>query len=289
MTTISAKVIEDSLSDEGIRLTTMELRYPRPIHSELMTHRVFSRNASSSRAIPVWKLIRDVLADPFIPYSFGRNRPGMQSHEEATGLRRFLAKMVWLAAMYVVVAFAWLMAKLGIHKQIVNRMIEPWSHITVVVTSTEWENFFKLRRHADAEPHIHVLADVIWMAMDESEPKLLSPGQWHLPYVMDDERRLPIELQKDISAARCARTSYLTHDGRRPNTNDDLALCGRLVNADVFHASPFEHQATPDRKRVLFVPHGITQTDQWVRPHLHGNLIGWVQHRKEMEQLFANR
>lgn len=303
MTTISARVIKDSVSPDDVRITTLELRYPRAIHPELMTHRVFSRNASSSRAIPVMKLIRDVLADPFIPYSWGRNKPGMQAHEEATGFRRFLAKMVWLAAMYLVVALAWIMAKLGIHKQIVNRMLEPWAHITVVVTSTEWDNFFKLRRHRDAEPHIHVLADVIWIEMSVSEPSPLAPGQWHLPYIETDDVNdateradfdvsVALSMLKEVSAARCARTSYLTHDGRRSAFDEDIVLCHRLVNADVFHASPFEHQATPDRRvtRPPSIPHGLDYGNDlvWEKPHLHGNLRGWVQNRKELELTFSN-
>ena len=201
MTTISATVVADSIGDHSPRLTTMLLRYPRCIHAEFMTHRVFSRNAASSRAIPVKKLIQDVTDDPFVPLFWGANKPGMQAGEECNApviwenpqfsleTERMSREQAWLEARDDAVQYARMFADAGYHKQIVNRLLEPFSHITVVVTATQWSNFFALRLHADAEPHIRRLADRMWEAMAGSTPEVLMPGEWHLPFVSKDERR----------------------------------------------------------------------------------------------------
>lgn len=186
MTTISAKVVADSVGRHSPRLTTMLLRYPRWIHAEFMTHRVFSRNAASSRAIPVEKLIKDVLDDPAVPLSWGKNQKGMQAGEAcgalvsapvpmAYGGRRLELEQskgrpreeAWLNGRDLAVMSAKAFAAAGYHKQIVNRLLEPFSHITVVVTATQWSNFFALRRHPEAEPHIRLLADRMWEAKAE--------------------------------------------------------------------------------------------------------------------------
>lgn len=259
MTTISAKVIADSVAeDTRIRLLTFELRYPRFVHAEFMTHRVFSRNASSSRAIPVKRLIATVLHDMAEPVHWGKNQPGMQAREELSGWRLAAARLLWRSAGRAAVMFARGMSALGAHKQIVNRLIEPFSHITVVVTATEWENFFALRLHEDADPTIRELAYVMDCVVRASTPQVLKPGQWHLPYAADESR--------EASAARCARTSYLTHDGRRPAAADDLALFQRLAAANPPHLSPVEHQATPSGDLEF-----------------HKNFRGWIQFREEIE------
>lgn len=276
MTTITAKVIADSIAaDSRIRLTTLELRYPRFIHSEFMTHRVFSRNASSSRAIPVYRLIAAVTSDMAEPVHWGKNQPGMQAREELSGWRLTAARLLWRSAGHAAIFFARGMAALGAHKQIVNRMIEPWSHITVCVTSTEWENFMALRDHKDADPTIQVLAVAIKLAMETSNClKVLKPGQWHLPYLTDEEAEAGLQLgdifikqdAKRVSAARCARTSYLTHDGERPTAKDDMGLYHKLAAGDPQHLSPFEHQATPSGDLDF-----------------HRNFAGWIQFREEVE------
>lgn len=296
--TITAKVIEDSISPEGIRLTTLQLRYPRFIHAEFMTHRVFSRNASSSRAIPIHRLIEDVETEPATPIHWGKNQKGMQAHEEIDNRLKLEARAVWWTAMMDAVKRAKTLADLGVHKQIVNRIIEPWSHINVVVTSTKWANFFALRDHPDAQPEIRALARTMKDAMKASKPRLLNHGEWHLPYVDSfrvgdrllyvGENRdvLPEGLAKKISVARCARVSYLTHDGRKPTIEEDLRLYDKLIRGNPIHASPFEHQATPDRLRREH--EGLTVVEGegysiWDRPHLHGNFHGWIQHRKMIE------
>jgi len=298
--TISAIVIADSISSQGIRLTTFQLRYPRFIHAELMTHRTFSRNASSSRAIPVQKMIEDLRRDPAMPIYWGSNKPGMQAGEELTGLNLDSAKTFWLQAMNDAIEHADLMIGAGLHKQIANRILEPWAHINVVVTATDYENFFALRRHADAQPEIKALADAMWDAREANTPNLLQPGEWHLPYVGKNDlfvigdylrnfRKVAIteervaEIAKKVSTARCGRVSYLTHDGRETTLKEDLDLYDRLVGSMPLHASPAEHQATPDQyneRDVMMARHGGWEPTQWEQPHLHGNLRGWIQNRK---------
>jgi len=284
--TISAKVIEHSVSREGIRLTTFQLRYPRFIHSEIMTHRMFSRNASSSRAIPVAKLIEDVERDPATPVYWGKNQPGMQAKEELTGQNFELAQSLWQRGRHRAIATAKAMADIGAHKQIVNRILEPFAHINVVVTATDYVNFYELRRHADAQPEIKALADAMYEAQQESTPHLLQPGEWHLPYITDEEwawnrkqpdilRQLNLQVLRKCSVARCARVSYLTHEGKEPDVGRDLVLYTDLVGSRPLHASPAEHQATPDRCAFPGVA--------WEKPALHGNFRGWIQNRKMIE------
>ena len=278
MTTVST-VIEDSISPEGIRLTTFANKNPRMIHSEFMTHRVISRNASSSRAIPVQKQIANILADPAEPSEWGSNQRGMQAGEDLTGWRLRLTKIAWHGAKHATVIAARLAIRAGAHKQIANRMLEPWSHISSVVTATDYANWFALRDHDDADPTIRELALAMKYALDGSTPKLLQPGEWHLPYITALEReQYGKHLNKDgtpflarLSAARCARVSFLTHGGRIPAHADDIRLWEQLVDSQPVHASPTEHQATPDKKWTR---------DRWGKPQEHGNFRGWRQHRK---------
>lgn len=228
--TITAQIIADSISPHGIRLTTMQLRYPRFIHAEFMTHRAFSRNASSSRAIPVEKLIADIQRDTAMPEYWGSNKPGMQAGAELTGDDLEFVKAHWLNARDDAIHYAKKLHSRGAHKQIVNRLLEPFSHINVVVTATDYANFYALRRHADAQPEIKVLADAMFEAQEASVPVELVPGAWHLPYVKtgaDDEGCETIDTLIKLSVARCcARTSYFTHEGKPPNIEDDLRLYG---------------------------------------------------------------
>lgn len=274
MTTISAEVICDSVSDTDSRhrITTMRLVYPRFVHSEFMTHRVFSRNASSSRAIPVRRMISNIRRDPAMPVHWGSNKPGMQAGEEVTGARLLAMKALWLGGMWIMTTLALVAARLGVHKQVVNRMVEPWSHIMVVVTSTEWANFFKLRRHADADPTMQALAEAMWVALLKSRPQTLSRGQYHLPFITSDEvvalyAQPPIQVNQTLvmmSAARCARTSYWNFDGKPASRADDERLCEKLLTSPI-HASPFEHQAQ-------LIGDG----------EFHGPLRGWKSYRMEL-------
>jgi len=278
---IQAKVVEHSVSDQGIQLVTYQLAYPRFIHSEFMTHRVFSRNASSSRAIPVAKMIEQVRTDPAMPVHWGQNQPGMQAMAEIQHVGA--AKDQWRRAANQAADVAEEMMALGLHKQVANRILEPFQIIHVIVTATEWGNFFDLRKHKDADPNIYALAAAIDEAHRGSDP--VSRGNnrhdalnWHLPYVTDDERATnrenPLYLAK-LSAARCARVSYLTHDGKLPDPAKDLELYERLVGSRPMHASPVEHQAYPDRRPI--------GSAEWFAENLHGNFRGWCQYRKLVE------
>ena len=296
MTTISAQIIADSVSPDKIRLTTMQLRYPRFIHAEFMTHRVFSRNASSSRAVPVKRTIQWVTEDTAMPRHWGKNQKGMQAEQECNEPIDYVQNIPmtreqgWELSRNFAIEMALKYDKAGYHKQIVNRLLEPFAHINVVVSSTKWANFFKLRDHKDAMPEIQELARAMKAAMDASKPLFLYPGDWHLPYVSDEEKHgtwlehryvgrdnseewdfktANLELAK-ISTARCARVSYLTTEGKKPNVEEDLALYQRLMG-DPLHASPAEHQATPDEHFL-----GNTFLHQWE----HGNFHGWRQFRK---------
>lgn len=295
MTTISAAILADSVSPDGIRLTTLHLRYPRMIHAEFMTHRVFSRNARSSRAVPVETLIREVEADPVIPLHWGANQKGMQAdrecdaavglalrddrpHKPVIGISR---ESAWLRARDEAVRHARAFHEAGYHKQVVNRLLEPFMHIDVVVTATEWANFLALRDHHMAEPHIAILARQVKAAFAASEPRLRLPGLWHLPYVRADEFELPLDVQIKLSVARCARISYQPFDGNA-SIEAEIARHDALVGAVPMHASPAEHQATPDIFSHTTFEDGKPPLCVWENSHEHGNLRGWRQYRKTL-------
>lgn len=266
-----ARVVKDSITERGHRITTMEWRYPRAIHSELMTHRVLSRNAASSRAIPIQKMISNVWNSPFQPVWWGRNQSGMQAKEELVGWRLWLAKHVWHIASRVECLFVWILFKIGLHKQIANRRLECDGWITVIITATEWSNLFALRTHPDAQPEFQRIATLAKLHYDASVPALLQPGEWHLPLVEDLEKLktegYTIDEIVSICVGRCARVSYLTHDGKRdPRADIELAL--RLQNSG--HMSPLEHAAQAPAGD-LDAPFDVVRS---------GNFEGWVQYRK---------
>lgn len=266
-TGINVKVIKDSIHN-GVRLTTLQLRYHRYIHGEFMTHRVFSRNASSSRAIPVKTMLKQVWSDPCMPVHWGQNQPGMQAKGELSGWKRKAAESAWRFGAKLACGVAWTMGKIGVHKQLANRVLEPWQWIHVIVTATEWDNFFLLRDHPDAQPEIQVLASMIKFWMDNSTPQELAEGDWHLPYISSEEIGMfSLEDCIKMSVARCARVSYLTHDGRKPDPVKDVDLHDKLVVSEPIHASPAEHQAK------------ATDIDRF-----HKNFRDWVQYRTFVEK-----
>lgn len=279
--TITAKVICDSVNPDGVRLTTMEWTYPRVIHSEIMTHRKLSRNAASSRAIPLSKMIDRVETNPFFPLHWGKNQKGMQANEELASNDKFVAAANWIAARDEAIFRAQFMEKIGIHKQIGNRLLEPWMWITVVVSATNFENLFALRCHEYAEPHFQNLAYKIRTALDTSIPKKVQWGGWHLPYTGVDDLIGDINGEylgfAKISAARCGRVSYLTQDGRR-DVEKDLELYERLAASIPLHASPLEHPAQAlDPKEIRLEESSIQ------KPYIFdwGNFDpGWLQFRK---------
>jgi thymidylate synthase ThyX len=288
---ISAKMIQDSVSPDGIRLISLQLRYPRFIHSEFMTHRVFSRNASSSRAIPIERVIQSIEDDPAFPIHWGKNQSGMQAREELVGADKLDAWAAWVHAARDAVAHARRMAESGAHKQIVNRILEPFAHITVLVTATEWDNWYELRDHEDAQPEIQALAREMLECSNASHPKTLDWHQWHLPYLTPEELTEAHATGPDewrvnwaaISAARCCRVSYDRLDGSPTTIEADLNRFNLLMGSKPWHASPVEHQACPD----VWVPRphlGGSRSGSWFKPELQGNFRGWRQYRKFIEQ-----
>jgi hypothetical protein len=273
---ISAKVILDSVAPNGKRLTTFLLEYPRIIHAEVMTHRLFSRNASSSRAIPVAKQIERIKNDPAMPIHWGKNQPGMQANEELGQTSRMMCEALWLKARDNTLELVEQMSALGLHKQVANRLLEPWMHIAVLVTATDYGNFYNLRYHKMAQPEIQVLAQKMWEAQQASEPVRREPSQWHLPFIVEGDSDkanaywlknkdiYPLEVLKRVSAARCARLSYYNFDGKKTSIEEDLALYDKLMGGFPKHASPTEHQATPHEDAN----------------HQSGNFFGWEQFRK---------
>jgi Thymidylate synthase complementing protein len=297
--TITAKVIADSISEGGDRITTYELEYPRFIHAEFMTHRLFSRNAASSRAIPVARAIELIKLDTAMPSHWGKNQPGMSAKEECTAkVRGFMSREeAWLLARDQAIGIAEAFADAGYHKQIVNRLLEPFAHIKVVLTTTEDDNFFWLRRHKDAQPEIHSLADTMWTAKTASSPYKLLPGDWHTPYYLDghwkqarvngdpigvtdggnlvDDYGGTLEDALAISSSCCAQVSYRRLDDSLEKARD---IFQKLVATQPVHASPFEHQATPMSDDMHLGARGVTHesgADLW-----SGNFRWWIQHRQ---------
>lgn len=275
----SARVLADSIGvDNRVRLTTLEVTFPRIVLAEFNTHRVFSRNSASSRAIPVEKRIAAVKADPFIPAAFGKNQKGMQAAENLGNAETEAARSAWLQAAGWAIASANSLANIGVHKQLANRLIEPFCWQTVIVSATEWENFFALRCHPDAQPEIRQAAELMRDAMAASTPRELGTGQWHLPLLPDLDKLQAEEYSAldlcRISAGRCARVSFLTHAGLR-DPQADIGLALSLQQAG--HMSPFEHVAQ-------------ALNSSWEEVNT-GNFRGWLQFRKTLpgEAVFGGR
>lgn len=274
---ISARIVADSINPAGVRLTSWILRYPRFIHSEFMTHRCFSRNAASSRAIPFQKMMDAITRNTALPEYWGTTQAGMQSGSEPGEMGKLDAENVWRDAYCNAAESANELDKQGIHKSIANRLLEPFAHMTVLATATNHENFFALRAHPAAQPEFQVLAYRMLAGYLKSEPEQLSWGEWHSPKFdgmpevgdfMDDARYLK------IATARCARLSYRTQDGEH-SPEKDIALHDRLL-ADG-HLSPFEHCAQAINVFEGMVPYTQSNFD------FGGGLAGWQQYRKTIK------
>ena len=295
---INAKILLDSINPVGNRITSWILTYPRFFHSEILTHRAFSRNAASSRAIPVKRMIDDIRQNCAMPIFWGKNQAGMQAKEELddiikrreilvspvgnsldpytlTVTDKHAAKHEWLAARDSAIKHAEKMMELGVHKQIANRIIEPFMHMTVIITGTEFENFFALRAHPDAQPEFQDLAYKMLDIYQLSEPNKLKAGEWHIPFgdKLDETRLTELyyqtaipheELKLRISVARCARVSYLNFEGK-DDYNKDIELSETLSSSG--HWSPFEHCAM------------ALSTSEY-----SGNFKGWKQYRKTFNE-----
>jgi hypothetical protein len=233
----------------------------------------------SSRAIPVKKMIDQVRNSPAMPVFWGKNQAGMQAKEELTGNDLEKAKEIWLKAAEDACRHAEALVEIGLHKQIANRILEPWQWMHTIVTATEWDNFWALRCHPDAQPEFHCLAtlmrdgrnelvDKVRAAYKTHVPKPIKFGEWHLPYVRPEERNaFKIADQVKLSTARCARVSFLNHDGTTPDPLKDIDLHDKLIVQKPIHASPAEHSATPYRLNKF-----------------QFNLKGWRNYRYHIEK-----
>jgi thymidylate synthase ThyX len=252
---ITAKIIQSSFNYEtGTTIRTYELEYPRYIHSEFMTHRQFSRNSASSRAIPIAAMHQQILAADVEFVHYGMNQPGMQSKEELNLSDKTDVRALWFAARNYCLGISQTMASHKAHKQLANRVTEPWMMMKVVMTTTEEANWTWLRKHSDAQPEIHELAIAMDEAASKDTPLDLHEGEWHVPYVdriITDEGKLlyhindsevSAEVAIKVSASCCAQVSYRKSDD---SFEKAMAIYDRLINSEPVHASPVEHQATP--------------------------------------------
>ena len=257
-----ATIIADSVNSDGKRITTFELVYPRYIHSEVMTHRVFSRNASSSRATPLKVTLDEVRNDPVFFDYIGKNQSGMVAGEELEYEETLKFKDDWeLLGIQVAARIEQMSEKYGIHKQTLNRALEPWLRIRTLVTVTDTQNFFQLRLAEDAQPEIQSLANAMLYAMAKSEMK---KSDIHLPYITSEElanESVDLLTWVKVSVARCARVSYARHDGKDSQLAEDIKLHNRLLESG--HFSPFEHVARPCKGR-------------------HANFDGWQSYRNRL-------
>lgn len=295
-----ARLLNKSFNVSGDCIETFEIEYPRIIHSELMTHKMLSKNAASSRAIPIAKTIEAVRNSPAMPVHWGKNQAGMQASVEVTNPSE--AEWYWIQAAKSAADRAEILDSLGLHKQVVNRILEPYVFMKTVITGTEWDNFYYLRDHADADPTIAELARVMKKASEAYEGQVLMAGEWHFAYVDTDVgfgsatyhidgEMLDLETAKKVDAACCAQVSFRKLD---TSIEKALSIYERLAGAEPIHASPFEHAATPMKEsgseshsepvvNMAYLPdtweEGITHMDKngalW-----SANLKGFIQHRK---------
>lgn len=265
------------------RVTTMQVTFHRFVLAEMNTHRLFSKCVSSSRAIPTYRFIQQVLMDPAVPVSWGRNTKGMQAAEDLDNDTANAVLLEWLTASRKACDYAEFFAKQGVHKQLANRILEPWMYTTATITGTDtaYANFFALRCHKDAQPEIREIACFMLRAYHASTPRKLVEEEWHLPYVSQHERENYTTEQCILaSAARCARTSYNNHDGSAADLVKDLELARRLLGQgeNPAHLSPFEHQCLV-RLSKSKLPNLV----------LESNLgDAWIQYRKTLKQDVIN-
>jgi hypothetical protein len=284
---ISATIIADSINADGNRLTTFELVYPRFILAEVNTHRMLSKNSASSRAIPIAKMMELIDEAPAMPVFWGKNKPGMSASEELTGDQLTEAKIIWAEAKDTALEYVSRLDEAQLHKQIANRISEPWQMMKSVVSGTEWANILWLRNHDAAQPEFHELARCIKEEFDASVPQFLAPGQWHLPYIksvlvgnfgQEFENNVTLEQAQKISASCCAQVSYRKLDD---SIEKALDIYEKLVGMDRQHASPFEHLGTPMKPQTAWsVPdRGITHRDIKSK-YWSANFQGFIQYRK---------
>lgn len=266
---IKAKIVCDSISPNGDRLTTIECVFPRYILPEVLTHRMISKSAQSSRAIPISKRIEEVRENPYIPIHWGQNKAGMVAEIEVSDETKDEAESVWREAALAAADYAHYLGQLKIHKQVASRILEPFLWQTNVMSSTSfgWDNLIKLRAHPDAQTEFQELAVSIRHELNNSRPKYIEYGQMHLPYITQSELdNHGIYKCQKASVARVARTSYGNQGGW--DIEKDLELEKRLFSADPKHDAPYEMPACPT-----------------VDKNIKGNYNGWLQlrHNKDWQ------
>lgn len=291
---ISAMVVADSKFGDK-RMLTLEIEYPRFIHSEVMTHRILSKNAASSRAIPINKMLEIVRTRTAMPVFWGMNQPGMVAKQEANEEVTVAAQTVWREAMEHACRSSELMDELGLHKQIPNRLTEPYQIMKTVISGTEWANLLFLRDHPDAQPEFQELAKCISEAIKQSKPIRLKVGEWHLPYVNSHRvggKLMYLDNHGDylseenaliISVSCCAQVSYRKNDDTLEKAQKIFNMLNVGSSENPPHMSPCEHQATPINPDIPWKDQrGTTHVDRnnnvW-----SGNLNGFIQYRKTFE------
>jgi len=295
-----AKIIKHSISPDRVPICTMEVTFPRIILAEFNTHRMFSRNSASSRAVPIEKMLARVQEEPFVPQSWPSNGRGMKEGIPLTGADAEVARDAWARGIGRSVITAMELETAGLHKGYTNRHLEVGLWHTTIVTATEWDNFFHLRAHPEAHGEMQIIAAMMKEAYEASTPQKLDYGQWHLPYIYPEDwdfvrNELPDWPEQSITTAmvqistgRCARVSYLTHDGRR-DPEKDIDLYVKLSNNG--HMSPFEHPARPATVKDADLDTCMVRWKDCAHTWHHGslpdadklwfgNFRGWVQHRK---------
>lgn len=294
---ISAELIKYSEFNSTTRIQSFVLEYPRYIHAEALRHRIFSRNAASSRAIPTHKKISMIWHNPVIPIKWGKNKSGMQDEGELSGFKKWICKTGWVTLSKVACITAWTLSKAGLHKQYVNRILEPWEQFKEIVTFTEGANFFDLRLHKDAQPEIQELARCMKECLDNAVPERLYPGEWHLPYVFSEREskdsslkyylngeEIDLETAKKISVSCCAQVSYRNLDD---SLEKAIRIYERLITSKPSHWSPTEHQATPMKTLVIIyepdVEPGMTHMQLDTSEAWSGNFKGWIQNRQILQ------
>lgn len=317
---ISSTIVADSISKQGHRLTTFVLMFPRIVLAEFNTHRMLSKNSASSRAIPFAKMLEKVRTTPFIPIKWMKEHKGMQGTEYFTDPKDIdVLKSLWLSAANSAIQMSERLSKNEVTKQLCNRLLEPFMYHTVIVTGSEFENFFALRAHPQAEIHIADLAEKMLVAYNESTPKSLKEGQWHIPFGEDVSTALTEDLvfkyakkevcdigwhspfdpsdpksikwdklidsyKVKIATARCARVSYLNFEGK-DDYQADLKLHDTLLDSG--HMSPFEHcaRAMSDYEHYNWSINTPDAEEMGMGPRQLGwcgNFRGFVQYRKTL-------
>jgi len=293
------EIVQHSVNQAGEELLTVNTKYGLIVHAEWLRHRQLSRGVKSNRAIPCKVIRKEVLEDPYVPVWFGANKSGMVSQVEVK--HKKLCTNLWKAARYPTIAVHWTLEKLGLHKEVNNRLLNPWQWVRETVTASEWDNFFNLRCHSDAQRDIKIVADALLEAKSLSTPMFINAGEWHTPYVdrkrVDgkmkyydtDGTELTPEQAIKASAARCARSSYDKHDGSKPTLKGDLPLYEMLIESNPKHASPVEHQGTPiptfisNWKDIEGITHEDRKGQLW-----SGNFKGFIQYRQLLNNHTCN-